>query len=227
MAFLKAEDDCATAADVLARAKAVRDRLKEQRSRPWQGPAPKRVPVTAPLLAAPAAVEPVPAIEVAPSAARTPEQIAAQMIAYAEEMLAQAEQILGSAPRVRKPLVEEILRAVSAITGKSTDDIRSNRRTVDVVIPRQLVMALARRLTLRSLPVIGNVLGGRDHTTVLHGARKLDGLLDLVEARIGKDAPLALWVEETWGELTNGYVLPKVSELPKLGPRLGAALAAA
>jgi chromosomal replication initiator protein len=46
-----------------------------------------------------------------------------------------------------------------------------------VVRPRQIAMYLAKVLTLRSLPEIGRRFGGRDHTTVLHAVRKIEGLV--------------------------------------------------
>ena len=52
----------------------------------------------------------------------------------------------------------------------------SSRRTANVVRPRQVAMYLAKLLTLRSLPEIGRRFGGRDHTTVLHAVRKIEGL---------------------------------------------------
>jgi hypothetical protein len=55
-------------------------------------------------------------------------------------------------------------------------DIRSDRRTRNVILPRQIVMYLARHMTTQSYPWIGMKLGGRDHTTVLHGAEKIKGL---------------------------------------------------
>jgi len=45
-----------------------------------------------------------------------------------------------------------------------------------VVKPRQIAMYLAKVLTPRSLPEIGRRFGGRDHTTVLHAVRKIEGL---------------------------------------------------
>jgi len=45
------------------------------------------------------------------------------------------------------------------------------------VRPRQIAMYLAKTLTLRSLPEIGRRFGGRDHTTVLHAVRKIEGLV--------------------------------------------------
>jgi len=59
----------------------------------------------------------------------------------------------------------------------SRSDLLSSRRTANVVRPRQVAMYLAKTLTLRSLPEIGRRFGGRDHTTVLHAVRKIEGLV--------------------------------------------------
>jgi chromosomal replication initiator protein len=59
----------------------------------------------------------------------------------------------------------------------SRADLLSSRRTANVVRPRQIAMYLAKTLTLRSLPEIGRRFGGRDHTTVLHAVRKIEGLV--------------------------------------------------
>jgi chromosomal replication initiator protein len=56
------------------------------------------------------------------------------------------------------------------------------------VRPRQVAMYLAKTLTLRSLPEIGRRFGGRDHTTVLHAVRKIEGL-------VGNDMALAEEIE--------------------------------
>jgi chromosomal replication initiator protein len=70
----------------------------------------------------------------------------------------------------------------------------SSRRTANVVRPRQIAMYLAKTLTLRSLPEIGRRFGGRDHTTVLHAVRKIEGL-------IGKDNALAAEIESLKSQL--------------------------
>lgn len=49
------------------------------------------------------------------------------------------------------------------------DEIRSERRDRRVVLARQAIMYWSARLTMLSLPSIGRLMGGRDHTTVLHG----------------------------------------------------------
>lgn len=57
-------------------------------------------------------------------------------------------------------------------------DLISSRRTKDVVRPRQVVMYLARYFTAMSLPQIASRLGGRDHTTALHGVNKIKALIE-------------------------------------------------
>jgi chromosomal replication initiation ATPase DnaA len=74
--------------------------------------------------------------------------------------------------------VESIMKIVCLHFGVSRIDVLSDRRTADIVRPRQIAMYLAKRLTLRSLPEIGRRFGGRDHTTVLHAVRKTQSLLD-------------------------------------------------
>lgn len=73
--------------------------------------------------------------------------------------------------------VEKIQRAVCAHFKVSRTDMLSHRRTAEVVWPRQIAMYLCQQHTHNSLPVIGRMFGGRDHTTVLHAVRKIVGLL--------------------------------------------------
>jgi chromosomal replication initiator protein len=80
--------------------------------------------------------------------------------------------------------IEDIQRVVARQYNVSRSDLLSSRRTANVVRPRQVAMYLAKTLTLRSLPEIGRRFGGRDHTTVLHAVRKIEGL-------VGNDMALA------------------------------------
>ncbi|MBI3701261.1 MAG: chromosomal replication initiator protein DnaA [Afipia sp.] len=73
--------------------------------------------------------------------------------------------------------IEDIQRVVARQYNVSRSDLLSSRRTANVVRPRQVAMYLAKTLTLRSLPEIGRRFGGRDHTTVLHAVRKIEGLV--------------------------------------------------
>jgi len=74
--------------------------------------------------------------------------------------------------------IEDIQRVVARQYNISRSDLLSSRRTANVVRPRQVAMYLAKTLTLRSLPEIGRRFGGRDHTTVLHAVRKIEGLVN-------------------------------------------------
>jgi len=84
--------------------------------------------------------------------------------------------------------IEDIQRVVARQYNVSRSDLLSSRRTANVVRPRQVAMYLAKTLTLRSLPEIGRRFGGRDHTTVLHAVRKIEGL-------VGSDMALAEEIE--------------------------------
>ena len=75
----------------------------------------------------------------------------------------------------RRIKIEDILRIISRHYGVSKGDLLSQRRHRSVVWPRQIGMYLAKQLTARSLPEIGRRFGGRDHTTVLHAIRKIEG----------------------------------------------------
>ncbi len=90
-----------------------------------------------------------------------------------------AEVAIRDLIRSREPKrvkIEDIQKLVASHFSVSRADILSSRRTAVVVKPRQIAMYLSKSLTLRSLPEIGRRFGGRDHTTVLHAIRKIDGL---------------------------------------------------
>lgn len=74
------------------------------------------------------------------------------------------------------PTVRQIIAEASRFFLISQLDIVSHRRTKNVVRPRQIVMYIARTITPLSLPEIGRQLGGRDHTTCLHGILKIERL---------------------------------------------------
>ncbi len=74
----------------------------------------------------------------------------------------------------RRITVDEIQRTVADYYDIGTEELTSARRSRDLVRPRHVAMYLARTLTSRSMPEIGRQFGGRDHTTVLHGVRKVE-----------------------------------------------------
>ncbi len=87
--------------------------------------------------------------------------------------------------------ISRILAAVAAHYDVEVAEILAHRRTAHLVIPRQVAVYLAKALTGRSLPDIGRRFGGRDHTTILHGVRKIAALMqrdaDLARERGGAD----------------------------------------
>ena len=84
--------------------------------------------------------------------------------------------------------IEDIQRIVARQYNVSRSDLLSSRRTANVVRPRQVGMYMAKTRTLRSRPEIGRRVGGRDHTTVLHAVRKIEGL-------VGNDVTLSEEIE--------------------------------
>lgn len=76
----------------------------------------------------------------------------------------------------RKVTVEEIQRRVSEHYSIRLSDMIGPKRVRSIARPRQVAMYLAKQLTSRSLPEIGRRFGGRDHTTVMHGVRRIEEL---------------------------------------------------
>lgn len=69
--------------------------------------------------------------------------------------------------------VEFIQKTVADFYKIKIADMYSKRRPANIALPRQVAMYLAKELTQKSLPEIGELFGGRDHTTVLHAVRKI------------------------------------------------------
>lgn len=86
----------------------------------------------------------------------------------------------------RTVTIENIQKTVAEYYKIRTSDLLSNRRSRSITRPRQLAMALSKELTNHSLPEIGEAFGGRDHTTVLHGCRKIAELRDS-DVKINED----------------------------------------
>ncbi|QKH35776.1 chromosomal replication initiator protein DnaA [Achromobacter pestifer] len=72
--------------------------------------------------------------------------------------------------------VENIQKTVADFYKIKVADMYSKRRPANIALPRQVAMYLAKELTQKSLPEIGDLFGGRDHTTVLHAVRKISDL---------------------------------------------------
>lgn len=93
-----------------------------------------------------------------------------------------------------RPTVERIAVQVGGYFQIAPRQLQSRRRHRNVLVPRQIGMYLARRLTTMSLEQIGAYFGGRDHTTVLHACRK-------VEQAIKEDAILSGAVRQIHAQL--------------------------
>jgi len=72
-----------------------------------------------------------------------------------------------------EPTIAEIMRVVGVAYDIALSDMRGAYRNKPIVVARQEVMLLARGLTRLSLPIIGNHIGGKDHTTVLYAIQKI------------------------------------------------------
>jgi chromosomal replication initiator protein len=74
---------------------------------------------------------------------------------------------------VRQVTIERIQELVSERFSLSLEELCGDRRSQNIVYPRQVAMYLSRELTDSSLPKIGREFGGRDHTTVIHATSKI------------------------------------------------------
>jgi Bacterial dnaA protein helix-turn-helix len=105
---------------------------------------------------------------------------------------------LPQTPSPRPITIRNIVAEVAAFYCVSPYDILSVSRKARFVRPRQIACYLAKSLTQKSLPEIGRRIGGRDHTTVLHGTRKIARL-------IASNETLANEI----GELRKRFILPQ------------------
>ncbi|WP_323779585.1 chromosomal replication initiator protein DnaA [Leisingera sp.] len=89
----------------------------------------------------------------------------------------------------RKITVEEIQRKVSEYYNIRMSDIIGPKRLRSYARPRQVAMYLCKQLTSRSLPEIGRRFGGRDHTTVMHGVKRIEEL-KTTDGQIAEDVEM-------------------------------------
>ena len=93
-----------------------------------------------------------------------------------------AEEVLRDIllPDEKKEVTPElIIQTVAEHYGITMADIAGNKRNNEIVIPRQIAMYLCRKMTDASLKKIGNLLGKRDHTTIINGHNKIEAELKL------------------------------------------------
>jgi chromosomal replication initiator protein len=93
------------------------------------------------------------------------------------------QQLLDSAladilPRRHEVQPDEVIRTVAHTFGVTVERMLSRDRSREVALPRQIAMYLLREEGNVSLPQIGSTLGGRDHTTIMHGCEKITDMLE-------------------------------------------------
>jgi chromosomal replication initiator protein len=77
--------------------------------------------------------------------------------------------------------IDTIQKKVADYFNIGLSDMRTKKRTKQIAYPRQIAMYLVRKLTDYSLSEIGDYFGGRDHTTILHAFKKIDGSIKKIE----------------------------------------------
>ncbi len=92
--------------------------------------------------------------------------------------------VVGPMLAERQVGLDDVMGTVARNYGIKVADIKSSRKTREVTHPRQVAMYLARKLTRASFPEIGKAFGNKDHSTVVKGVKKMEGLLqeDVEEA---------------------------------------------
>lgn len=85
--------------------------------------------------------------------------------------------LLGSFPNEKLPTPEKIITTVCDYYAVLPKDLKGKRRPVRIAHPRQIAMYLMRTIAELPLTEIGNELGGRDHTTIMHGVAKIKELI--------------------------------------------------
>lgn len=120
--------------------------------------------------------------------------------------------------------ISEVLSVVCAGERVTLADMRSKSRRRCLAIPRQYAMRLARELTGHSYPSLGKYFGDRDHTTILHGDRKIKTLEacspPTAEKLAGYRRQVAALVTERLAALggCSSQWSPPPSEMPMLRP---------
>ena len=95
-------------------------------------------------------------------------------------------------PQKKNVPPNKILEYVASQQGISVPDLLGQNRSAKIAIPRQMVMYILREFNEISLPQIGEMLGGRDHTTIMYGIKK-----------IGDNEKLKKQVENIWRDLSS------------------------
>jgi hypothetical protein len=92
-------------------------------------------------------------------------------------------------------MFRDIIRNVCEYYGYSKAELESRRRLCKLVLARHVAIHLGRLLTPLSMPSIGQMLGGRDHTTILHAIRKINARLETDKALASEIAEIRYAIE--------------------------------
>ncbi|MDR2794406.1 MAG: chromosomal replication initiator protein DnaA [Holosporaceae bacterium] len=125
-------------------------------------------------------------------------RIAASAVLVGREVTVDsARDVLSDLLRVseKKITVEEIQKKVAAHYAIKLSDMSSSRRVRQVTLPRQVAMYLSKKLTTLSLPEIGKIFGGKDHTTVLHAVKRIEKSIES-DNSLAEDIRLLIQVME-------------------------------
>lgn len=91
-------------------------------------------------------------------------------------------------PRPSRQLTAQmIMEVVARYYNVTVNEILSNRRSKDITVPRQVAMYLCRFVLNMTFPKIGDVFGGKDHTTVIHACNKVSADLNAVTSQLSHD----------------------------------------
>ena len=90
------------------------------------------------------------------------------------ELCEQALKEIFDQTKKKQITADLIMQTVCDYYGLTTEDITGPTRKREITVPRQIAMFLTREMTGMSLPQIGGVFGGRDHTTVLHSCKTVE-----------------------------------------------------
>jgi len=108
-----------------------------------------------------------------------------KVIAYCENMNREISEALidealsdMSQAGAKKITIESVLKVVAENYRLSVNDFKSKKRSANIAFPRQIAMYLCRALVDAPVTKIGAELGGRDHSTVLHGTSKIEDMMD-------------------------------------------------
>ena len=102
---------------------------------------------------------------------------------------------LSANPDQCRVKIDDILKIIGRHYNVARTDLLSPRRARTVVVPRQIGMYLAKKMTARSLPEIGRRFGGRDHSTVLHAVRKIEEQIK-TDDRLAREVALLIRLVE-------------------------------